>query len=79
MRIVDMTWVEVRSAIANGFTTVIVTSGEIEQNGPHMILGKHDYIVGWAAQQIATKLGHALVAPVISFVPEGNYDPPAAT
>jgi creatinine amidohydrolase len=77
VRIVDMTWVEVRSAIANGFTTVIVPSGGIEQNGPHMILGKHDYIVGWAAQQIATNLGHALVAPVISFVPEGNYDPPS--
>ncbi len=72
----DMTWVEVRSAISRGYTTVIVPSGGIEQNGPHMILGKHDRIVHWTADQIATRLGHTLVTPVISFVPEGRYDPP---
>jgi len=74
--IADMTWVEVRSAIAQGYTTVIVPSGGIEQNGPHMILGKHDYIVHWAAGRIAAELGRTLVAPVIPFVPEGRYDPP---
>src|SRR6516225_9614156 len=74
--IADMTWVEVRSAIARGYSTVIVPSGGIEQNGPHMILGKHDYIVRANAERIAAQLGHALVAPVISFVPEGDYDPP---
>jgi creatinine amidohydrolase len=76
VEIADMTWVEVRSAIARGYTTVIVPSGGIEQNGPHMILGKHDYIVRANAERIAAQLGHALVAPVISFVPEGDYDPP---
>jgi creatinine amidohydrolase len=74
--ITDMTWVEVRSAIARGYTTVIVPSGGIEQNGPHMVLGKHDYIVGWAASEIAKELGQTLVAPVIPYVPEGDYDPP---
>src|ERR1700730_18163294 len=77
VEIADMTWVEVRSAIARGYTTVIVPSGGIEQNGPHMILGKHDYIVRANAERIARELGHALVAPVISFVPEGDYDPPS--
>src|SRR5262249_1967952 len=48
IEIADMTWVEVRSAIARGYTTVIVPSGGIEQNGPHMILGKHDLIVRFA-------------------------------
>lgn len=76
VEIADMTWVEVRSAIARGYTTVIVPSGGIEQNGPHMILGKHDRIVRDAAGRIAAKLGHTLVAPVISFVPEGGYTPP---
>ena len=47
----DMTWVEVRSAVQAGYTTVIVPTGGIEQNGPHMILGKHDYIVGAAAKR----------------------------
>jgi creatinine amidohydrolase len=76
IEIADMTWVEVRSAIAHGYTTVIVPSGGIEQNGPHMILGKHDRIVGFAAGRIATQLGRTLVTPVIPFVPEGGYDPP---
>ena len=50
IRIAEMTWVEVRSAArARGYTRVIVPSGGIEQNGPHMVLGKHDYIVGWTA------------------------------
>jgi creatinine amidohydrolase len=77
VEIADMTWIEVRSAISRGYTTVIVPSGGIEQNGPHMILGKHDRIVDFAATKIAAQLGHALVAPVISFVPEGSYDPPS--
>ena len=76
IRIAEMTWVEVRSAIDAGYTRVIVPSGGIEQNGPHMVLGKHDYIVGWTAERIATELGRTLVTPVVSFVPEGNYAPP---
>jgi creatinine amidohydrolase len=76
IEIADMTWVEVRSAIARGYTTVIVPSGGIEQNGPHMILGKHDLIVRYAAGRIAAQLGTTLVTPVIPFVPEGDYDPP---
>jgi len=72
----DMTWIEVRSAVEHGYTVAIVPSGGIEQNGPHMVLGKHDYIVHKTANRIARELGRALVAPVISYVPEGDYDPP---
>jgi creatinine amidohydrolase len=74
--IADMTWVEVRSAINRGYTRVIVPSGGIEQNGAHMVLGKHDYIVGWSATEIAKQIGQTLVTPVIPYVPEGDYDPP---
>ena len=73
----DMTWVEVRSAIDAGYTNVIVPTGGIEQNGPHMVLAKHDYIVAEAARRIAKDVGHTLVAPVVSYVPEGTYDPPS--
>jgi creatinine amidohydrolase len=76
LSIADMTWVEVRGAVAAGHTRVIVPSGGIEQNGPHMVLGKHDRIVAWAAQRIAAALGRTLVTPVVSFVPEGDYAPP---
>jgi creatinine amidohydrolase len=77
LQIADMTWIEVRSALARGYDRVIVPSGGIEQNGPHMVLGKHDYIVGRAAVEIAKELGQTLVAPVVSYVPEGDYDPPS--
>jgi creatinine amidohydrolase len=77
VRIAEMTWVEVRSAIDAGYTRVIVPSGGIEQNGPHMILGKHDHIVAWTAERIATELGRTLVTPVVSYVPEGSYVPPS--
>jgi len=73
----DMTWVEVRSALAAGYTTVLVPTGGVEQNGPHMILGKHDYIVAAAARRIAKDAGHTLVAPTITYVPEGTTEPPS--
>jgi creatinine amidohydrolase/Fe(II)-dependent formamide hydrolase-like protein len=76
VRIEDMTWTDVRSALQAGYTTVIVPTGGLEQNGPHMVIGKHDYIVGEAAARIAKDVGHTLVAPVVAYVPEGNYDPP---
>src|SRR5262245_46237125 len=75
LKMSDMTWVEVRSAIAQGYTRVIVPSGGIEQNGPHMILAKHDHIVGFAAERIAAELGRTLIAPVVSYVPQGGYAP----
>ena len=73
----DMTWVEVRSAIERGYTVAIVPTGGIEQNGVHMVLGKHDYIVRSAANRIAREIGRILVTPVVSFVPEGSFDPPS--
>ena len=73
----DMTWVEVRGAIDHGYKVAIVPTGGIEQNGPHMVLGKHDYIVHKTANRIARELGNTLVTPVVSYVPEGNYDPPS--
>jgi creatinine amidohydrolase/Fe(II)-dependent formamide hydrolase-like protein len=71
-----MTWTEVRDAIAGGKKTIIIPIGGTEQNGPHMILGKHNYIVTFAAGQIARVLGDALVAPTLQYVPEGDYNRP---
>jgi creatinine amidohydrolase/Fe(II)-dependent formamide hydrolase-like protein len=72
-----MTWMEIREAVQTGKTRVIVPTGGIEQNGPHMALDKHDHIVGFAAREIAARLGDMLVAPVISFVPQGDFSPPS--
>lgn len=76
LEIAEMTWVELRDAVRRGATTVIVPSGGLEQNGPHMAIGKHDSIVRWTARQIGAELGQTLVAPVISYVPQGNWEPP---
>ena len=71
----ELTWAEVRDAIKAGKTTIIFPTGGTEQNGPHMVLGKHNFIVKHAAEQIARRLGNALVAPVLAYVPEGSIDP----
>jgi creatinine amidohydrolase len=67
-----MTWVEIRDAVAAGKTTLIIPTGGTEQNGPHMVTGKHNFIVREAARRIAGELGDALVAPVMAYVPEGD-------
>jgi creatinine amidohydrolase/Fe(II)-dependent formamide hydrolase-like protein len=73
----EMTWMEVRDALKAGNTTVIVATGGVEQNGPYLATGKHDYILRGTTEAIARKLGNALVAPIVPFVPEGDIDPPS--
>src|SRR5215469_5550106 len=68
----DLTWPEVKAAIAAGKTTAIVYAGSTEQNGPHMALGKHNFIAHYAAGEIAKKLGNALVYPTMPFAPTGS-------
>ena len=72
----ELTWMEAREAIAGGKTTIIIPTGGTEQNGPHIVLGKHNYLVKYKAGEIARQLGNALVAPVMAYVPEGDVDPP---
>lgn len=67
-----MTSFEIRDAVAAGTTTIIIPTGGTEQNGPHMVTGKHNFIVRETARRIATTLGNALVAPVLAYVPEGD-------
>ena len=69
-----MTWIEVRDRIAAGDKTVIIPTGGTEQNGAHMVTGKHNFIVAETARRIVAGLGHGLVAPVIAYVPEGDAE-----
>jgi len=71
----EMTWMEVRDALKAGKTTVIVATGGVEQNGPYLATGKHNYILRANTEAIARKLGDALVAPIVAFVPEGGIEP----
>lgn len=74
----ELTWLEVRDAMRSGKTTVIVTTGGIEMSGPYLALGKHNYVNRATCSAIARRLGTALCAPNVAFVPEGNIDPPSA-
>lgn len=73
----DLTWVELKAQIDAGYTSVILPTGGVEQNGPYITLGKHNHVVGHAAQEIATALGRTLVAPVLKVVPQGPMDKPS--
>ena len=73
----EMTWMDVRDALAQGMTTVIVATGGIEQNGPYVASGKHNFVLHATTRAIAVELGNALVAPIIKFVPQGDIDPPS--
>jgi len=68
----EMTWTEVRDALAAGRATAIIYVGSTEQNGPHMVTGKHNFIARYVAQRIAEELGDALVYPTLPFAPAGD-------
>jgi creatinine amidohydrolase/Fe(II)-dependent formamide hydrolase-like protein len=74
----EMTSPELRDRIAAGTTTALVPIGGTEQSGPHIVLGKHNVRARVLAGRIAAKLGDAVVAPVVAYVPEGSITPPAA-
>src|ERR1700745_2051727 len=69
----DMTWTEVRDAIAAGKTTAIYYAASTEQNGPGVALGKHVFIAHYLATTIAAQLGNALVYPTMPFAPTGDW------
>ena len=70
----ELTWEETRDAMKAGKTTVIVPTGGTEKNGYHMVIGKHNYVVAYAANLMARRLKTALVAPIIQYGPEGDPD-----
>jgi creatinine amidohydrolase/Fe(II)-dependent formamide hydrolase-like protein len=73
----ELTWMEIRDAIRAGKTTALIVTGGVEQNGPYLVTGKHNVILEATAEAVARELGNALVAPIVSFVPEGEFDPPS--
>ena len=71
----EMTWIDVRDAMKAGKTTAIIATGGMEPNGPWLVTGKHNYVLHTNCEAIARKLGNALCAPIVKFVPEGNISP----
>ncbi len=73
----EMTWMDVRDSLKAGHTTAIIATGGMEPNGPWLVTGKHNYVLKTNCEVIARKLGNALCAPIVEFVPEGRIDPPS--
>jgi len=74
----ELTWNEVRDALAAGKTTAIIATGGIEPNGPWLVTGKHNYVNKANCEAIATKLGNALCMPLLPYTPEGDINPPTS-
>jgi len=63
-----LTWPEIYKAIhEQRKTTAILFNGGTEQRGPQGVTGAHNFIAHATADEIARKLGNALVAPVIPY------------
>jgi len=72
----EMTAGEIAAALRDGFDSVIVATGGLEQNGPDVATGKHNYVLRVTADAIARKHGKMLVSSIVQFVPEGEINPP---
>ena len=76
IRLEELTWMEIRDLLRQGTDTVLIATGGVEQNGPYLAAGKHNYILQATTEAIARKLGKTLIAPIVPFVPEGDFEPP---
>jgi hypothetical protein len=66
---------EVRDAVRAGKTTVLIGTGGVEQNGPYVAGGKHNFVLATVMPEIAKAIGNTLIAPIVKFVPEGAIEP----
>lgn len=65
VRLGELTWREIETALDEGVRTVIVAVGSIEQHGPHLPLNMDTLDGDELARRIAESLGDALAAPTI--------------
>lgn len=66
---------EIRDAVRDGNTTVLVLTGGVESNGPHLASGKHNYSNKLMGESVARALGQTLIAPLVTLEP-GNPSGP---
>jgi creatinine amidohydrolase len=65
IRMEEMSWPDVRAALAAGYTTAVVAVGSTEQHGPHLPTMTDTRIGDAMAHRVALKLGNALLARTI--------------
>ena len=65
----NMTWVEVKDALAAGKTTALYYTGGTEQRGPQNTNGGHNFMARATVKAIALRLGNAIAMPVLPYTP----------
>lgn len=71
----ELTWMEIRDLVKAGTTTIIIGTGGVEQNGPYVAGGKHNFVLQTVLPYIAQAIPNSLIAPIVKFVPEGRIEP----
>lgn len=65
LRLELMSFPDVATALENGYSTILIPCGAVEQHGPHLPLCMDADHAEALAEKLAKKLGHALIAPTI--------------
>ncbi len=67
----ELTQPELRAMINDGYTTVLIMTGGVEDNSVNLAMGKHNINNKLLGEMIARKMGKTLVAPLVTLEP-GN-------
>jgi creatinine amidohydrolase len=67
----ELTQPEMRDMIKDGYTTVLIMTGGVEDNSGNLAMGKHNINNKLLGEMIARKMGKTLVAPLVTLEP-GN-------
>jgi creatinine amidohydrolase len=66
LRLERLSWPQVADALADGYRTIVLACGAIEQHGPHLPLVVDTQHASNLAMTVARRLGGCLVAPILS-------------
>ena len=67
----ELTQPELRDMIKDGYTTVLILTGGVEDNSANLAMNKHNINNKLLGEMIARKMGKTLVAPLVTLEP-GN-------
>src|ERR1041385_1049581 len=67
----ELTQPELRDLMKDGYTTVLIMTGGVEDNSANLSMNKHNINNRLLGEMIARKLGKTLVAPLVTLEP-GN-------
>jgi len=67
----ELTQPEFRDMIKDGYTTVLILTGGVEDNSANLAMGKHNINNKLLGEMIARRMGKTLVAPLVTLEP-GN-------